>query len=263
MSKPITIASAQISTPTITVRQVMVDGKSMTQKTFRQIQAESIIDTSEYIIKGIPWGWVDYFWTDNKDKKEEGVKHILWQKGNELRRCFINGHYSDVYGWRLKLDDDSWKILSLTFDDKDFSEKTMLIKASINSSLHSYDSIVKLLNKHGSGVPVLPVYKIDNVQGIIEPLIEGYNSTQSVKYKPGDKFGAFSRFKHDGQWGTIKEHFFRILRETTDYSVYVDSTREMILKQLKYAYLIYTNNHLAPLNTLIDQLHESVTQLFI
>ena len=266
LPQTIRVNAAQILTPTITVREVKVDGKSMTQKTFRQIPEEPIIDTSTYTLKGVPWGFINYFWVDNKDQKGKNTKHILWQKGEELRRCFINGYYNDEFGWCLELDNVSeWNILRTFYNEDDFKNDTMLIKAEINGGTTIYkQQIETLLKKYGSGIPVLPVYKIENVQEILSQFLESYKKSLSewAKYTPGS-FIRDHIFTFNGVNKRMAGHYFDYLHNETDYSDYVNNTKNLLVKCIKEAYLFYTNNHLAYLNRLVDSVHNAACQLFI
>ncbi|GAB2555652.1 hypothetical protein GCM10027085_53670 [Spirosoma aerophilum] len=59
----------------------------MTYALFKQLPEEDFFDESFGII-GIRWGRINYFWGDHKDATDTTL-HILWQKGDELRRCII------------------------------------------------------------------------------------------------------------------------------------------------------------------------------
>jgi chromosome segregation ATPase len=50
-------------------------------------------------LNGIPWGIVNYYWGNND---ESDGYHILWQKGSELRRAFIN---RTTHPWKVHLDE--------------------------------------------------------------------------------------------------------------------------------------------------------------
>lgn len=261
----IKINAAQILTPTITVREVKVDGKSMTQKTFRQIPEEPIIDRSTYTLKGIPWGFINYFWVENKDKNTKNTKHILWQKGEELRRCFINGHYPDDFESCLEFDNVSeWNILRTFYNEDDFNNDTMIIGAELKSSKYYIDRIESLLKKYGGGIPVLPVYKVENLQEILSQFTESYKKSLASyqKYTPGS-FIKDHMFIFNGVNKKMAGHYFQYLHDETDYGQYVDDTKNLLVKCIKEAYMVYTNNHLAYLNRLVDSVHSSIAQLFI
>ena len=84
MERRINVEEAVIKTATVSIKQLTINARKMTLSVFRQIMKESIIDTDTHDLLGIPWGQVNYFWGD-----EQGDIHVLWQIGNELRRCVL------------------------------------------------------------------------------------------------------------------------------------------------------------------------------
>jgi hypothetical protein len=99
MSEPITILKPVINETKVTVQNVMIGKRQLTQRVFRQIQQEKFLNLYDGILKGDIWGYVNYFWKDNRHL-EGKCKHILWVTENgELRRAFINkdSFYSDPF----------------------------------------------------------------------------------------------------------------------------------------------------------------------
>ena len=92
---PITIKQAQIETVSISARVIRIGKRQMTQAVFRQLELEQLYDSSIEKVKGVVWGRVNYFW-DGCSHGYRGHEysslgdrvhlHILWQKGEELRR---------------------------------------------------------------------------------------------------------------------------------------------------------------------------------
>ena len=87
----------QIKTPvvkqtTVSVQNVMIGKRQLTQRVFKQIITEDIFGKEENSLKGEAWGFVNY------DVKEHSHKHILWinKKGN-LRRCLIRKNWEWDY----------------------------------------------------------------------------------------------------------------------------------------------------------------------
>ncbi len=81
MKRKVHVEEANIKTASVTIQHVTINAKKMTLSVFRQIMKESIFN-DDLSLKGIPWGQVNYFWSEN-----EGYVHVLWQKGSELKRC--------------------------------------------------------------------------------------------------------------------------------------------------------------------------------
>ncbi len=107
--KSITITDASIKQVSIEVKVIKIDNKQMTLAVFRQLPEERLIDHLTGKLRGIPWGRVNYhvecsdavpvltYGHEVIDKvfQEKGRKHvdphlhIVWQKGNELRRSIV------------------------------------------------------------------------------------------------------------------------------------------------------------------------------
>ncbi len=98
MSRVITIKEANISTLSVELKAIHINGKQMTLSVFRQIQEEDLW-TEDFKLNGIPWGMVNYFW-DKAPQVNQSTIHIVWQKGDELRRTRISdileGYSSDI-----------------------------------------------------------------------------------------------------------------------------------------------------------------------
>jgi hypothetical protein len=86
---PITTDEAAISTVAVQLKTVIIGKKQMTLSVFRQIKYEQIL-TDEGVLKGHLWGHVNY-WKDRNYDRE--WLHVLWQKGNELRRSITYYHF--------------------------------------------------------------------------------------------------------------------------------------------------------------------------
>jgi len=82
----LSVQNAEIKTASVEVRTLTLSGKQVTLSVFKQIQREHLVDEAGEIA-GEPWGVVNY----HPDKCEEGRKHlhVVWQKGDELRRAAI------------------------------------------------------------------------------------------------------------------------------------------------------------------------------
>lgn len=82
----INVENAQIRTAAVEIKTLTVSGRQVTLSLFRQILEESILDEINFKLNGTPWGLVNYF---HKECHESFKINVIWQKGNELRRCAI------------------------------------------------------------------------------------------------------------------------------------------------------------------------------
>ncbi|MHA6762072.1 hypothetical protein [Streptacidiphilus sp. PAMC 29251] len=99
MPKQLTVHNATVATAAFEVKTFTVSGKQVTLAVFRQLKEESVLDSEEARVLGSPWGVVNY----HPDKCADNPEHIhvVWQKGDELRRSNI-GAPETAY-WRIRL----------------------------------------------------------------------------------------------------------------------------------------------------------------
>jgi hypothetical protein len=76
-----------INPMTVEIKTLMIDGKRMTPRIFRQLQKEDLIDPETGLLTGKPWGRVNYSPGDCTTEDEH--LHVVWQKGSELRRACV------------------------------------------------------------------------------------------------------------------------------------------------------------------------------
>lgn len=83
----LTVYNAQISTATVEIKTLTVTGKQVTLAVFRQLLDEPLI-AEDGALNGVPWGTVNY----HPDKCGDGGQHlhVVWQKGDELRRSRVD-----------------------------------------------------------------------------------------------------------------------------------------------------------------------------
>ena len=103
----ITIKDVQIKGLTVEIKSLTVGRKQLTLSLMRQFIDESIINEEEMLLKGVPWGFINYFWGEDKDKTPEHYLHLIWQKGSELRRCIIPKKYNP-YIYNERIDAENW-----------------------------------------------------------------------------------------------------------------------------------------------------------
>jgi hypothetical protein len=85
--KQLTPQNATITTATIQVQALTIGKKQVTLAVFRQLEAEDIIKPLDANLAGEPWGRVNYHPDKCADEKEH--IHVVWQKGDELRRATV------------------------------------------------------------------------------------------------------------------------------------------------------------------------------
>lgn len=83
--KTITIEEAQLKTFSVSARAITINKRQMTLAVFRQLFEEGLYDRETLERRGEPWGIVNYHWKDGCPSGEH--HHVVWQNGNELRRC--------------------------------------------------------------------------------------------------------------------------------------------------------------------------------
>lgn len=77
---------ATVKTASVEMKVLTISGKQMTLAVFRQLDAEPVIDEETGELRGVPWGRINYFWGDCIANH----LHIIWQKGDELRRACVS-----------------------------------------------------------------------------------------------------------------------------------------------------------------------------
>lgn len=87
MTAVIKAHEAKVKTPTVTLKAITISGRQMTLSVYRQLEDEDLIDTETGQFRGLPWGRINYFWGECK---AEDHLHVVWQKGDELRRACVH-----------------------------------------------------------------------------------------------------------------------------------------------------------------------------
>ena len=85
----ITTKEATVKTASVEMKVLSISGKQMTLAVYRQLDEAAIIDEETGNLQGVPWGRVNYFWGHCKPDH----LHIVWQKGEELRRSCVYKTY--------------------------------------------------------------------------------------------------------------------------------------------------------------------------
>lgn len=90
----IDVHTAEIKTATIEIKALTIGRKQVTLSVFRQLQEEDVINRKTGRLQGKVWGRVNYFWgaCDPGAEFRHNPKqhlHVVWQKGEELRRACV------------------------------------------------------------------------------------------------------------------------------------------------------------------------------
>lgn len=93
----LTAENALVRTASVTVRSLTIEGRQVTLSVFRQLIEEDIVAFSDWstpaTLRGVGWGHVRYL----LDAPVDQAINLVWQKGNELRRCIVQREKQD--GW--------------------------------------------------------------------------------------------------------------------------------------------------------------------
>jgi hypothetical protein len=76
---------ATVRTATVEIKTLTVRGKQVTLSVFKQLPKEDLLNPETAELLGTAWGKVNYFWGDCHNDH----LHIVWQKGQELRRACV------------------------------------------------------------------------------------------------------------------------------------------------------------------------------
>lgn len=88
MTESIQVQQADIHTAAVEVAIMRISGKQVTLSVFRQLKEEPVVDADGHFV-GLPWGTVNYHPPKECDGADGDHHHVVWQKGNELRRGTI------------------------------------------------------------------------------------------------------------------------------------------------------------------------------
>jgi hypothetical protein len=99
----VNVHEVTLKAATVTVKSLTISGEQVTLPVFRQLLLEPVIDEKTCQFRGVPWGRVHYFPGDCAGKEEHGHLHIVWQKGEELRRACVLPQWEKAQDWREPL----------------------------------------------------------------------------------------------------------------------------------------------------------------
>lgn len=86
--RQLTVHNASVTTMTVEVKTLTIGTRQVTQGIFRQLIDEDLI-SRDGSLNGTPWGHVTWH-PDNCATSDRPHWHIVWQKGDELRRARVS-----------------------------------------------------------------------------------------------------------------------------------------------------------------------------
>jgi hypothetical protein len=114
MSATVLVRDATLKTLAVSVQTLRLGPKQVTLAVFRQLLQEEVID-DDGLFRGLVWGTVNY----HPDGCASGPAHlhVVWQKGDELRRAYVErperprgGYGSDAADdWLVRALDAGWR----------------------------------------------------------------------------------------------------------------------------------------------------------
>lgn len=87
-SKRLTVHNASVTTMTVEVKTLTIGARQVTQGIFKQLIEEPLI-AEDGTLNGVPWGHVTWH-PERCDDAKTAHRHLVWQKGDELRRSWID-----------------------------------------------------------------------------------------------------------------------------------------------------------------------------
>src|SRR5215471_19434686 len=105
MQRSISVHEAIIKTATVEIKSLRIGARQMTLSVFRQLVNEDLISSDTGELLGVPWGLVNYFWQCCDADRTASHLHVVWQKGDCLRRACVWEHRlsnddRDLVRWR-------------------------------------------------------------------------------------------------------------------------------------------------------------------
>jgi len=92
MERIITTHEATIQTVQVEIKALKIGKKQVTMGLFRQLPYAELLDPETVQLRGVPWGWVQYWWDgDGREHLNAGTRlHVVWQAGDVLRRAIVS-----------------------------------------------------------------------------------------------------------------------------------------------------------------------------
>lgn len=243
------VTNASVISTQVTVQNVIIGKRQLTQRVFKQIQIEKVFNVFTGGLKGEVWGYVNYFWKENESRKDH-VKHILWvtQQG-ELRRDFIDKH-------TLKLNRYDAYIIHHELYSVDIKKESNNLFINIQ--------LENIMQKFLDGVSL-------NIKFEPIPLVDGINILESFfknRSSIGGKGKEWNFFIHGDIQGLSSDyHNERYLDEIKkeypeQYKSLIDNIEKLIIL-IKIGHQEYIKKIHPTINYDLNQLYNTLPQLYI
>jgi hypothetical protein len=86
MKRKIDVHEATVTTATIRIRILEINGRQITLANFRQLDGPDLLHPTTGELLGTPWGRVNYWWQGCGPRDGQHL-HIIWDNGDELYRA--------------------------------------------------------------------------------------------------------------------------------------------------------------------------------
>lgn len=135
----ITIKNAQVTETKVTVQNVIIGKRQLTQRVFKQILSERFFNGYTGELKGEVWGYVNYFWKENQEYSDK-CKHVIWVTSQgELRRDFINKNRFNLNPFGIVLNDNEIYQMRITKGGDN-----LLLDFQINKELQKFLNVLSI-----------------------------------------------------------------------------------------------------------------------
>lgn len=256
----VNVNEASVKTTSITADHLVINNRYMTMAMFKQIPYERILDLENIKLNGTPWGYVNYFWADIKrhsDYKSSKCLHVLWQKGNELRRALIPEEIGDAYWWTLKKCKEAEIQAHINTDEIDFDYDNS-VKLTQTVKFKKYTNTTLLVDALEVSLPWMIIQDFQKMFDTVRDLWE-----QAKEKDPKCPLDALveGRFMHE-KFSVV---FYRAFNEyyQTEIKGYNAAGHSIWVKYIDSIYEKYIQKQFNPKVKLLNDLKQDLHQLFV
>lgn len=218
MTKILNAENAQIITATVTVRALTIERRQVTLSVFRQLIEEHIVDFDVMRLRGVGWGHVRYL----IEKPPDRAIHLVWQKGNELRRCIVE-RYQDR---RTKSYKYQWDEAIILKDSSKRDPNGILKQAFFPAVSYSGWSWKKPpLGRFYQKTPDLKLERPKRPEG------PGYNEPAYLKWIKSPEYLAYEQRCNDYQQVLAEHEKFRVEDRETQQTAYREEIRDLLQQE--------------------------------
>jgi len=258
----VNVTDASVKTTTITADHLVINNRYMTMAMFKQISYEQILDLENIKLNGTPWGYVNYFWPDIKhhsDYESSDCLHVLWQKGNELRRALIPESIGDEYNWSMEKCKEAHIRPHINTDDIDF-ENDNVVTMTHTSKFKSYTN-TSLLDNTPYEVS-FPHMVLQNFQIMFDKVRDKWEKAKVINpecpLEAAVAGNTFIREKFSSVFYTAFNEYYK-----TEIQAFNIMGRKIWEEYVDSVYMMYVQNQLNPKAVLLYDLKHNLPQLFV